>query len=95
MSPREMSISSSSSSVTDCSATARGRERPPIWMPLDAAAALGGQYHDFVADGNLARFDAPHEATVVVQQGIVGLLRAADILHREAEALVAFAVRGG
>jgi large subunit ribosomal protein L17 len=24
----------SSSSVTDCSATARGREQPPIWMPL-------------------------------------------------------------
>jgi hypothetical protein len=43
----------------------------------------------------LARFDAAHEAAVVVQFRVGRILRAADVLHREAEVLGVFAVRGG
>src|SRR5574343_1113605 len=61
---------------------------------LDGGFQTVGQYGDLVADLDRAGFDAAHEAAVVVQLGIGGILRAADVLHREAELLGVLAVGG-
>ena len=61
---------------------------------LDGGFEAVGQHGDLVADLDGARFDAAHEAAVVVQLRVGGILRAADVLHGEAELLGVFAVRG-
>ena len=95
MSPREMSISSSSSRVIDCSATARGSELAADLDVLDARASRpDGSTVTASPTRDLARFDAAHEAAVVVQFGIGRLLRPADVLHREAEGLGVLGVGG-
>ncbi len=66
---------------------------PPIWMRCHGRRQSGGQNGDRVADPDRAGFDAAHEATVVVQVRVGRVLRAADVLHREAELLGVFAVR--
>jgi hypothetical protein len=61
---------------------------------LDGRLAAGGQHGDGIADLDRAGFDAAHEAAVVVQVRVGRILRAADVLHREAEFLGVFGVRG-
>jgi hypothetical protein len=78
--------------VTDCSATAlRLRLAEHLDVP-DAGFASGRQYRHRIADGQLAGLDAAHEAAIVVQFRVGRILRAADVLHREAEFLGVCAV---
>ena len=80
MSPRLMSISSSSVSVTDIGACAISRSPSQVDDALDRARAAGRQHRDGVADADGARRDLPGVAAEL-------MVRADDELHREAERL--------
>ena len=94
-SPRLMSISSASRSVTDCGAKASVSSWSPRSMPATVVRRPDGQHHDLVPDLHDAGGELTGIPPVVAVRGVAGrALRPDDELHRHPERLVRRVVGG-